>query len=719
MQKHAAAVAADLGLSVAQVERTLSLAEDGATVPFLARYRKEATGGLDEVRIQAVLDAANAREELESRRGTILGSLAEHGKLTPELERAIAAAKSRTELEDLYLPHRPKRRTRATIARERGLAPLAERIWAQREPPGGDVRAHAVPFVDPGKDVPDADAALAGARDIVAERVAEDPPFRAAARQLSWKEASLRSSVAPAKKAERTRFESWYEHEEPIAAAPSHRILALLRGEAEEVLRVKVALPEGAIADAIAGRVIARRSLWTGTLREAIDDAVHRLLGPSLENELRGELKGRADREAVEIFAKNLRELLLAAPAGTRAVLALDPGLRTGTKAAALDPTGRVLATATLYTERSPAEREAARRAFAALVEKHRPELIAVGNGTGSREAEAFVREALAGQAIPVVSVSEQGASVYSASEAARAEFPALDVSLRGAISIGRRLQDPLAELVKIDPKSIGVGQYQHDVEPGLLAKKLGEVVDSCVNAVGVDANTASATLLEHVSGIGPSLAKKLVAHRDEEGPFPDRKALRKVSGFGPKTFEQAAGFLRVRGENPLDDSAVHPERYAVVQAMAKDLGVPVSALVGDAALVRRIDPKRYLSSELGEPTLRDILAELEKPGRDPRGDFSAPAFRADLTRLEDVKEGMVLDGVVTNVTAFGAFVDVGVHQDGLVHVSQLAARYVKDPAEVTRVGERVKVKVISVDLARKRLGLSIKALQAAPGERR
>jgi uncharacterized protein len=722
MHEHAAAIAADLGLAPAQVERTLALAADGATVPFLARYRKEATGGLDEVQLRAILDAAAAREELESRRDAILASLAEHGKLTPELERAVKSARTRTELEDLYLPHRPKRRTRATIARERGLAPLAERIWAQRDPPGGDVRALAAPFVDPGKDVPDADAALAGARDIVAERVAEDPPLRAASRAIAGKRATLRSTVAPAKQAERTRFESWYDHEEPIGAAPSHRILALLRGEAEEVLRVKVALPEPELADAIAGRVTGRRSAWTATLREATEDAVHRLLGPSLENELRGELKARADREAVEIFAKNLRDLLLAPPAGTRPVIALDPGLRTGTKAATLDATGRVLATATLYTERSPAEREAARRAFGTLVERHRPELVAVGNGTGSREAEAFVREALAaaGKTVPIVSVSEQGASVYSASDAARAEFPELDVSLRGAISIGRRLQDPLAELVKIDPKSIGVGQYQHDVEPSLLAKKLGEVVDSCVNAVGVDANTASAALLEHVSGIGPSLAKKLVAHRDEKGAFPDRKALRKVSGFGPKTFEQAAGFLRIRGENPLDDSAVHPERYAVVEAMAKDLGVPVRALVGDAALVRRIDPTRYRSADLGEPTLRDILAELAKPGRDPRGDFTAPAFRADLTRLEDVKEGMVLDGVVTNVTAFGAFVDVGVHQDGLVHLSQLAARYVKDPAEVVRVGERVRVKVISVDLARKRLGLSIKALATpAPEGRR
>jgi protein Tex len=489
-------------------------------------------------------------------------------------------------------------------------------------------------------------------------------------------------------------------------------VLAILRGESEGVLRVRLDFPDDEIVPALTARVVRRQP--APDLTAAVQDGWERLLAPSLESELRGELKERADRAAIEVFGENLRHLLLAAPAGTRRVVALDPGLRTGVKLAALDGTGRLLETATLYAERGEAERARAAAAFAALVERHRPELIAVGNGTGSRETEAFVRAALAGAGIaerpPVVSVSEQGASVYSASEAARDELGALDVSLRGAVSIGRRLQDPLAELVKIDPKSIGVGQYQHDVDQGLLRKKLGEVVDSCVNAVGVELNTASPQLLEHVSGVGPALARRIVEHRERRGAFASRTALREVSGLGPKTFEQAAGFLRVRGAEPLDDSAVHPERYGLVERMARDVGVAVSVLVGSASLVRRIDWRRYVGGDVGEPTLRDILAELEKPGRDPRGDFAPPSFRDDLQTLEDVREGMVLQGVVTNVTAFGAFVDVGVHQDGLVHVSQLSTRYVRDPAEVVRVGDRVTVKVLSIDLDRRRLGLSVKA---------
>jgi uncharacterized protein len=481
------------------------------------------------------------------------------------------------------------------------------------------------------------------------------------------------------------------------------------------VLRVKLSFPDDEVKGLLTPRVVTKpQALFAPELRAAAEDAWERLMEPSLESELRAELKERADRQAIGVFGENLRHLLLAPPAGTRAVVALDPGLRTGVKMAMLDATGTLVETATLYTERSPDERARASRQLASVVQKHKPELIAVGNGTGSREAEAFVREVLEvlGTKVLVVSVSEQGASVYSASEVAREEFPELDVSLRGAVSIGRRLQDPLAELVKLDPKSIGVGQYQHDVDPGLLKKKLGEVVDSCVNAVGVDVNTASPQLLEHVSGVGPSLAKKLVAYRSQKGAFTTRRELLKVGGLGPKTFEQAAGFLRVRGPHPLDASAVHPERYAVVERMAKDLGVEVGSLVGNAELVRKIDPKRYLGPDLGELTLQDILSELEKPSRDPRGDFSAPALRDDLKTLEDVKEGMVLQGVVTNVTAFGAFVDVGVHQDGLVHVSQLSTRFVKDPSEVVKVGDRLTVKVLSVDLVRKRLALSVRAAQ-------
>ena len=705
-------MARELGLRPAQVEGTLALSEGGATVPFIARYRKEATGGLDEVQVQAVLDGVRRRRELEARRATIVASIEQQGRMTPELARALAAAGTRAELEDLYLPYRPRRRTRATIARERGLEPLADLLWRQQQ--GGDAATLVAPFVDPERGVPDAESALAGARDICAERVAESAPLRGLARRLSAREGLLRSDVVPARRGERTRFEDHYGRQESLASAPSHRVLAAFRGEAEGVLRVRVVFPDERITGALIERVVRRPgALFAPDLQAAVRDGWERLLKPSLETELRADMKDRADRAAIEVFGQNLRHLLLASPAAGRRVLAIDPGLRTGLKVAALDGTGRLLETATLFTERGERERERAASALSALVARHRPDLVAVGNGTGSREAEAFVRAAL-GPSPPVVPVSEQGASVYSASEVARDELPELDVSLRGAVSIGRRLQDPLAELVKIDPRSIGVGQYQHDVEARALAEKLGEVVDSCVNAVGVDVNTASPRLLEHVSGVGPALARRIVEHREREGPFPSRAALRGVGGLGSRTFAQAAGFLLVRSREPLDDSAVHPERYGLVERMARDLGADVRALVGRTELVRRIDWRRYASGDVGEPTLRDILAELEKPGRDPRGDFSAPAFREDLRSLEDVREGMVLEGVVTNVTAFGAFVDVGVHQDGLVHVSELANRFVRDPAEVVRVGDRVGVKVLGVDLARRRLSLSIKA--AAPG---
>ncbi|MBZ4408026.1 helix-hairpin-helix domain-containing protein [Myxococcus sp. XM-1-1-1] len=715
MHAYAAELSQELGLKPEQVDRTLALNADGATVPFIARYRKEVTGGLDEVQIQTILDRAGERAELDSRRETILRSVEEQGKLTPELAKALKAAKTRTELEDLYLPYRPKRRTRAAIARERGLEPLADLLWKQDGRKGEAADAKVRPFVNAEKEVPDLAAALAGARDICAERVSEDAGLRRESREVCAKRGTLRSDVVPAKKGEPTKFENYYGHEEPLSQAPSHRVLALLRGEEEGVLKVRLNLPDDEVKALLASRVVTKpQALFASELRAAVEDGWERLMGPSLESELRAELKERADKGAIGVFGENLRHLLLTAPAGARAVLALDPGLRTGIKLAMLDNTGSVAETLTLYSERSADERVRAAKLLSAVVQKHKPELIAVGNGTGSREAETFVRDTLKalGVQVPVVSVSEQGASIYSASEVARDEFPEMDVSLRGAVSIGRRLQDPLAELVKIDPKSIGVGQYQHDVDQGLLKKKLGEVVDSCVNAVGVDVNTASPQLLEHVSGVGPSLAKKLVAHRASKGRFTTRRELLKVSGLGPKTFEQAAGFLRVRGPEPLDASAVHPERYAVVERMAKDLGVEVGALVGNASLVRKIDPKKYLGPDLGELTLKDILSELEKPSRDPRGDFSAPTMRDDLRTLEDVKEGMVLQGVVTNVTAFGAFVDVGVHQDGLVHVSQISTKFVKDPSEVVKVGDRLTVRVLSVDLQRKRLALSVRAAQ-------
>jgi uncharacterized protein len=686
---YALRIATELQLRPQQVERVLELSDGGATVPFIARYRKEATGNLDEVQIQSVIDRAAELKELDERRATVLRSIEEQQKLTPELARAIHDAKTRTELEDLYLPYRPKRRTRATIAKEKGLEPIADWIWG--------TGPHAGAFDD---------EALAGARDICAERVAEDAELRRFARAVATKKGVLNSTVLSEKKETRSKFEMYYDHREPLASAPSHRVLAIFRGEAEEFLNVRLRFPDDEIVAGLKSRCSRTPSPMPEERIKAVEDGWKRLLSLSLEGELRADIKARADAQAIEVFAQNLRNLLLAPPAGTRRVLALDPGLRTGIKVAMLDETGKLLDVATLYTEKSASERASAEKSLHAMVEKHRPELIAVGNGTGSREAEAFVRGAIP---VPIVSVSEQGASIYSASEVARKEFPDLDVSLRGAVSIGRRLQDPLGELVKIDPKSIGVGQYQHDVSQPLLRKKLGEVVDWCVNVVGVDANTASPQLLEHVSGIGPVLAKRIVEHRNASGAFSSRQDLLDVRGLGARAFEQCAGFFRIRNAHPLDDSAVHPERYALVERMAAELAVAVRELVGNAQLVDGIDWRRYVAGDVGEPTLRDILAELKKPGRDPRGSFEPPKFRDDVQKLEDLRVGLQLDGIVTNVTAFGAFVDIGVHQDGLVHVSQLANKFVRDPHAVVKVGDRVSVKVVSVDLERRRIGLSMK----------
>jgi protein Tex len=686
---HAAQIAAELSIRPQQVERTLALHAEGSTVPFIARYRKEATGDLDEVQIQSIFDRAAELKELDERRATILKTIEEQQKLTPELANAIARAKTRTELEDLYLPYRPKRRTRATIAREKGLEPLADFVW------GTGPRVAWT-----------SDDDLAGARDICAERVSEDAELRKYARAAAWKDGVIASAVLSEKKEAKSKFELYYDHKEPLAHAPSHRVLAIFRGEAEEFLNVRLRFPDEQIVAGLRQR-IKHPTPMPQEREKAIEDGWKRLLSLSLEGELRAELKQRADTQAIEVFGQNLRNLLLAPPAGNRRVLALDPGLRTGIKVAMLDETGKLLETATLYTEKSANERAHAERTLRRLLDQHKPDLIAVGNGTGSREAETFVRGA--SPSAPIVSVSEQGASIYSASEVAREEFPDLDLSLRSAASIGRRLQDPLGELVKIDPKSIGVGQYQHDVNQTFLRKKLGETVDWCVNLVGVDANTASPQLLEHVSGIGPVLARRVVEHRNASGAFASRKALLDVRGLGARAFEQCAGFMRIRGAHPLDDSAVHPERYALVEQMARDHGLALKDLVGNAQAADHIDWKRYAAGDVGEPTLRDILAELKKPGRDPRGSFEPPKFREDVQKLDDLRVGMQLEGVVTNVTAFGAFVDVGVHQDGLVHVSQLANKFVRDPHAVVRVGDRVEVKVVSVDLERKRIGLSMK----------
>ena len=701
----------ETGLKPFQVTETVALFREGGTVPFIARYRKERTGELDEVQIRTIEERLAYFTELEERKLTVLKSITEQGKLTPELEGRILATRQKTELEDLYLPFKPKRRTKATIAKERGLEPLAEIIAAQ-ELTKGTPGAVALPFVAPERDVPDVAAALAGAGFILAERLSDNADARALVRRLTGDEGIFCSRVAADKAGSVTKFEMYYDYREPLKGIPSHRMLAMRRGEKEEVLFLAIECPEESILAGLKRLMIQRESIFRPLLEQIVADAYKRLIAPSIEVELRLEAKKRADEEAIAVFARNLRNLLLAPPAGNLRTLGIDPGIRTGAKLAVVDQTGRFLEHSLIYHLTGDAKAAAAAKELVRLVTGHDLEMIAVGNGTGGRETERFVKATLAdaGRRVPVVMVSEAGASIYSASEIAREEFPDLDLTVRGAVSIARRLQDPLAELVKIDPKSIGVGQYQHDVNQTGLGSSLDDVVESCVNFVGVDLNTASRPLLAYVAGIGPSLAKAIVVWRDKQGFFPDRAALRKVPRFGDKAFEQAAGFLRIRGGgNPLDNTAVHPENYAVVGRMATDLGVSVTELAAREELVARIDLKRYLGDGIGLPTLRDIVAELRKPGRDPRQVFVAPSFRDDVQEMRDLQPGMMLQGTVTNVAAFGAFVDVGVHQDGLVHVSHLAKKFLKDPHEAVRVGEIVTVKVLAVDLERKRISLSIK----------
>jgi uncharacterized protein len=705
-------VAKALGLPERSVRTVAGLLAEGATVPFIARYRKEATGGLDEVQIRDIETQRSYFIELEQRRHTILEEISKQGKLTDELRAKLLACTQKSELEDLYLPYKPRRRTRAMIAREMGLEPLALRILAQ--PLDGDPAVEARAFVDPDKGVPLAKIALQGARDIVAETLAETASIRQFARNLFLETGVLAVEKAPDVNGP-TKFENWYEFREAVKTMASHRFLAVKRGEAENVLRSTLEVD----ADVARGEIalLAKRngqSPWSAELDLAIADAWKRLISPSVESEVRVELKLLADKGAVQVFASNLRALLLAAPLGARAVIGIDPGQRTGCKVAVVDSTGKLLEHTVLYLVQGGEATERAKRTLLALVQRFNPAAVAVGNGTHGRETEQFVREVLveSGQkGIFPVLVNEAGASVYSASDVAREEFADLDLTVRGAISIARRLQDPLAELVKVDPKSIGVGQYQHDVFQPLLAKKLDEVVESCVNLVGVELNTASAPLLARVAGIGPSLARRIVGWREANGSFSSRKSLLKITGLGPKTFEQCAGFVRVReGEHPLDASAVHPERYPLVEQMAADLGVDVAKLIGNEALVGKIVPQRYVQGDVGLPTIEDILAELRKPGRDPRAQFEPPSFRDDVRSMEDLKPGMTLEGVVTNVTAFGAFVDIGVHQDGLVHVSQLSDRFVTDPAEVVRPGDKLKVRVLEVDLVRKRISLTARS---------
>jgi len=699
------------GLKTFQVENTVSLLKEGATVPFIARYRKERTGELDEVAIRDIEERLAYFTELEDRKLTVLKSVEEQGKLTPELKSRIDTTRQKTELEDLYLPYKPKRRTKATIARERGLEPLADIIASLQFVEGtpGEV---AIPFVDAEREVPDAAAALEGAGHILAERIAEDADLRAFVRRMTVEKGLISSRVASGKRETVTKFEMYYDFQEPLKEAPSHRMLAMRRGEKEEVLFLAIIAPVEDILAGLKTRTITKETIFGTMLSSVVEDSYKRLMAPSIEVELRLESKQRAEEEAIRVFAENLRNLLLAPPAGSKRVLGIDPGLRTGCKLAAVDGTGRFLDHATVYPHTGEEKAKTARKQLLRLVEVYQSDMIAVGNGTAGRETEKFVRDALAdsGKKLPVVLVSEAGASVYSASEIAREEFPDLDLTVRGAISIARRLQDPLAELVKIDPKSIGVGQYQHDVNQASLKKALDAVVESCVNYVGVDLNTASWALLSYVSGLGPALAKAIVRYRDENGGFPSRQALLQVPRFGSKAFEQSAGFLRIRGGgNPLDNTAVHPERYPVVETMAADLGVSLAELAADPVIVSRIDLSRYVTDSVGLPTLRDIIEELKKPGRDPRREFQAAAFRDDVCEISDLREGMVLQGVVTNVTAFGAFVDIGVHQDGLVHVSHLADRFVKDPNEAVSVGQIVRVKVLTVDGERKRISLSIR----------
>jgi protein Tex len=704
-------IAQTLNLPLHGVLAVMSLLDEGSTVPFIARYRKEATGNLDEVQIRDTEEKLAYFRELVSRRETILASIAEQGKLTDDLKARIAATLDRSELEDLYLPYRPKRRTKATIAREKGLEPLGQYIWAQTPAVEG-LMALAQSLVDPAKEVATVEEALEGARHIVAELISEDAAVRKAARHLMFEEGLIVSRKSFDAKDEQEKFKMYYEYREPVKTIPSHRMLAVRRGEAESVLYWLIELEEPRIMGVLRSSILRAEGDWTTQLNLAIEDCWKRLLNASIQGELRLELKRRSDTDAIQVFRENLQHLLLAAPAGPIGVLGIDPGLRTGCKIAIVDETGKFLAHDVIYPHTSRTTE--ATQKLAALVAKHNVRAIAIGNGTASRETDAFVRDFFQEKKIDGifrVTVSESGASIYSASDIARQEFPDLDLTVRGAISIARRLQDPLSELVKVDPKSIGVGQYQHDVDQRQLQQSLETVIESCVNRVGVDLNTASWTLLRYVAGVSERIALNIVSFRDTNGRFRSRTQLHEVPGIGPKTFEQAAGFLRIRnGDEPLDSTAVHPESYPLVAQIATSLDTPVAELIRSPQLLAKVKATDFSA---GTFTLQDILEELKKPGRDPRDQFVAAAFNESVRELSDVQPGMVLEGVVTNVTKFGAFIDIGVHQDGLVHISEISNRFIKDPSEVLKAGQIVKAKVLTVDTKTKRIALSIKALQA------
>jgi protein Tex len=721
-------IAFEIGAAAAQVTAAIALLDEGATVPFIARYRKEVTGGLDDTQLRTLAERLTYLRELEARRSAIAASITEQGKMTDPLALQVARATTKAELEDIYLPFKPKRRTKAMIARENGLGPLVDAILADRR---ADPATLAAAYVTEA--VPDVKAALEGARDIIAEGLSERADLLGSLRDHMRRNGRLTATVVAGKETEGAKFSDYFAHSEPFAAAPSHRVLAMLRGRNEGILSVDLAIDADAPRGQSHGEQACGAALQAGTqgtgdiwLREAAAWAFRIKIKTSLTLDLMSDLREVAEAEAIRVFARNLKDLLLAAPAGGRATMGLDPGIRTGVKVAVVDGTGKVLATATVYPFQPKNDLRGAQVELARLIRAHGVDLIAIGNGTASRETEKMVADLIA--ALPAgpkptkVIVSEAGASVYSASELAAKEFPELDVSLRGAVSIARRLQDPLAELVKIEPKAIGVGQYQHDVDQHRLGRSLEAVVEDAVNAVGVDLNTASAPLLARVSGVGPGLAEAIVAHRDANGAFSTRKDLLKVARLGPKVFEQAAGFLRVTGgKEPLDASSVHPEAYDLARKIVAACGRDIRSLMAEPAVLKTLDPRSFIDERFGLPTVKDILSELEKPGRDPRPSFKTATFADGVDDIKDLKPGMSLEGTVTNVAAFGAFVDIGVHQDGLVHVSQLADKFIKDPHEVVKAGDVVRVRVVEVDVARKRIGLTMRKDNAgsAPPPRR
>jgi len=706
MDIHFQSISSELNISVKQVIATLALLDEGATVPFISRYRKEVTGSLDEVQVAAIRDLAQQLRELDKRREAILKSLTELEKLTPALVKQINGAKTITALEDIYLPYKPKRKTRASVAKEKGLEPLALRILSQSRI---DPAQEAAAYINGKKGVASQDEALAGARDIIAEMISENAETRTKMRNHFMQKATYKTVLVKGKEEAGIKYKDYYEWEESAKSAPSHRVLAMLRGEQEGFLKLNVLPPDEPAVELLQDQFITARNASADQVQLAITDGYKRLLRPAMETELRATIKQKADEEAIKVFAENARQLLLAAPMGQKNVLAIDPGFRTGCKVVCLDKQGQLLVNTTIYPHTGQGNLKDAEWQLKQLCEKHDVEAIAIGNGTAGRETETFVR----GLKIPdvlVVMVNESGASIYSASPLAREEFPTQDITVRGAVSIGRRLMDPLAELVKIDPKSIGVGQYQHDVDQNKLQQSLDDTVISCVNAVGVELNTASKQVLAYVSGLGDTLAQNIVNYRNTNGAFKNRESLKKVPRLGDKAFEQAAGFLRIRdAKQVLDRSGVHPERYALVNQMAKDLGCTVDDLMKDVNLQKQINLHRYVSAEVGLPTLTDIVKELAKPGRDPREAFEAFSFAEGVNSMDDLRKGMKLSGIITNITNFGAFVDIGVHQDGLVHTSQLANRFVANPNDVVKVSQVVEVTVVDVDVARKRISLSMK----------